>query len=376
MGYRLGVLPLQALLPHIGRAEDQLARLDERTRRSPVGAGFVERGHFFDSAASMWVSGELVHVEDLVLHDAHMDVRAPTHELVIAHSILRVRRRIAASDSGWALSDAGISALRGRPIDAVVERKGEGTIDDYDAVGAPDVDTESADDAFAQHFAEIDAVLARSERLLTQHVVKPLPKPSAKVEDSGRDPLIYDQDWHEAERLARWKETMSEADSLPPSLGAAVLWEAWETLEPLQRQHWLGSMLVGSYLRSRGKVATHLLAFNVGLKAISRERRRSPVHTTRLIAFLDALSSAAEAGMKELDRLGQAKDQMERRLRSRRSSSSLPEVLELVLSRPIVSAAMIAKAAKVTPRGALNLVADLGVREMTGRGRYRGWGIV
>ncbi|RWD06217.1 MAG: DUF1612 domain-containing protein [Mesorhizobium sp.] len=353
-----------------------MARLDERTRRSPVGAGFVERGHFFDSAASMWVSGELVHVEDLVLHDAHMDVRAPTHELVIAHSILRARRRIADSDSGWALSDAGISALRGRPVDAVAEREGEGTIDDDDAVEAPDADTESADDAFAQHFADIDAVLARSERLLTEHGAKTALQPPARVEPSGRDPLIYDQDWDEAERLSRWRDTISEADAIPASLGVAVLWEAWETLEPLQRQNWLGSILVGSYLRSRGKVASHLLAFNVGLKAISRERRRSSTHTTRLIAFLNALSSAAEAGMKELDRLGQAKDQMERRLRNRRSSSSLPDLIELVLSRPIVSATMIAKAVKVTPRGALDLIADLGVREMTGRGRYRGWGVL
>ena len=376
MGYRLPDLPLQVLLPHIGRAEDQLARLDERVRRSPVGAGFVERGHFFDSAASMWVSGELVHVEDLVLRDAHMDVRAPTHELVIAHSILRARRRIAASNPGWALSAVGISALRGRTVDATVEREGEVTIDGDDARGVLDLDTGSDDDEFAQHFADIDVVLARSARLLTQHNATTTSGPPAKVDAGGRDPLVYDQDWDEAERLSRWRDSISEADALPPALGAAVLWEAWETLEPLQRQHWLGTMLIGAYLQSRGKVTTHLLAFNVGLKAISRERRRSPVQTTRLVAFLDALSGAAEAGMKELDRLGQAKDQMERRLRNRRSSSSLPNVLELVLSRPIVSAAMVARAAKVTPRGALNLVADLGVREMTGRGRYRGWGVL
>lgn len=376
MGYKPANLPLQVLLPHIGRAEDQLARLDERVRRSPVGAGFIERGHFFDSAASMWVSGELVHVEDLVLHDAHMDVRAPTHELVIAHSILRARRRIAGSDPRWALSDAGISALRGRPADAVAEREGEGTIDDAGTGGAVDVDTESDDDEFAQHFADIDAVLARSERLLKQHSARTVPGPPAKTDARERDPLIYDQDWDEAERLSRWRDTVSEADALPPSLGAAILWEAWETLEPLQRQHWLGSILVGSYLRLTGKVTTHLFAFNVGLKAIGRERRRSPIDTTRIIAFLDALSSAAEAGMKELDRLGQAKDQMERRLRNRRSSSRLPDVVELVLSRPIVSVAMIAKEAKVTPRGALNLVSELGVREMTGRGRYRGWGVL
>lgn len=45
-------------------------------------------------------------------------------------------------------------------------------------------------------------------------------------------------------------------------------------------------------------------------------------------------------------------------------------------ARPIVSAAMVAKAATVTPRAALNLVAELGIREETGRGRYRAWGII
>lgn len=67
---------------------------------------------------------------------------------------------------------------------------------------------------------------------------------------------------------------------------------------------------------------------------------------------------------------------MERRLRNRRSSSSLPLIIDLVLSKPIVSVAMVAKAAKVTPRGALNLIGELSVREMTGRGRYRGWGVL
>lgn len=80
--------------------------------------------------------------------------------------------------------------------------------------------------------------------------------------------------------------------------------------------------------------------------------------------------------MKELDRLGQAREQMERRLRGRRSSSKLPVAVQLILSRPIVSAAMLAKGAKVTQRAALNLIAELGVREMTGRGRYRGWGVL
>jgi hypothetical protein len=60
--------------------------------------------------------------------------------------------------------------------------------------------------------------------------------------------------------------------------------------------------------------------------------------------------------MKEIARLTQAREQMTRRLNGRRSSSSLPTTVELVLSRPIVSAPMIAKVAKVTQRGALNLI--------------------
>lgn len=54
----------------------------------------------------------------------------------------------------------------------------------------------------------------------------------------------------------------------------------------------------------------------------------------------------------------------------------LPGAIDLILSRPIVSATMIAKEVNVTPRGALNLIAELGIREMTGRGRYRAWGIL
>jgi hypothetical protein len=54
----------------------------------------------------------------------------------------------------------------------------------------------------------------------------------------------------------------------------------------------------------------------------------------------------------------------------------LPELIEYVLTRPIVSTGMIAKDLKITPRAAQNLVVELGLREATGRGRYRGWGIL
>ncbi|WP_280952474.1 helix-turn-helix domain-containing protein [Mesorhizobium sp. WSM3876] len=67
---------------------------------------------------------------------------------------------------------------------------------------------------------------------------------------------------------------------------------------------------------------------------------------------------------------------MERRLRERRASSKLPALVELVLSRPLVAIGMIQDRLKVSKQGALNLIGELGLREMTGRGRFRAWGIV
>ncbi|MGE3363569.1 MAG: RHE_PE00001 family protein [Rhizobiaceae bacterium] len=344
--------------------------MDEQVRRSPVGEGFVERGHFFDAAASMWVGGELVHVEDLVLHDERMDARAPTHELTIAHRILRARRRIAGAKPGWAVSDAGIGALTGYEEQEREAAEGQGTapveeMAEFDIIGM--------DDPLAQELANVDALLEQSQRLIDQVSTGKGPDRSALVVGNL---VVRDSDWDEADRLTQWKRVLQEVAELPPSLAVALIWEAWESLEPMQRQHWLGSQFVSAYLRARGKVASHLFGFNVGLKAVPRERRRSANRLTRILAFLDAMSASAESGMKELSRLAQAREQMTRRLNGRRSSSSLPTTIELVLSRPIVSAPMVAKAARITQRGALNLIGELGVREVTGRGRYRAWGVL
>ena len=229
------------------------------------------------------------------------------------------------------------------------------------------------DNPLARELANMDAILEQSQRLLDR--VSEAKKGSRQELVVG-DLIVRDPGWDEEDRLEQWKGVLRDTDNLPPTLGAALIWDAWESLEPMQRQHWLGALLVSAHLRARGKVGSHLFAFNVGLKVVPRERRRSHNRMTRLLAFLDAMSAAAEVGTKEIARLAQAREQMMRRLNGRRSSSSLPAAIDLALSRPIVSASMIAKSAKVTQRGALNLLGELGVRELTGRGRYRAWGII
>lgn len=115
MAYDLSKISMTALMRPAFDAGVALTRLDERVARSPVGARWIERSHFADACASLWIDGELVHLEDLVLHDATRDIRTPTHELTIARDVLRTRRRIAGQPSGWALSVEGLRTLRQTP---------------------------------------------------------------------------------------------------------------------------------------------------------------------------------------------------------------------------------------------------------------------
>ncbi|RUV53980.1 MULTISPECIES: RHE_PE00001 family protein [unclassified Mesorhizobium] len=372
MTYEIGELSLKALIGPVARATEVLSRLDERLARSPVRDGFVERQHFADAAAALWIEGELVHLEDLVLHDAHMDIRTPTHELTRAHAVLRMRRRIVSQKPDWAFGREGLRELTGRDgqMLAVGPKSREG-----EAASAVEADgrDDGEDDLLAEEFAEIDALLARSSKILSGAAV-----PARKEEASRRDrpDLIYDLDWDEDARLAEWQDVIARTRDLPVALRGAILLEAWSDIEVLQHAIWLGPLLVAALLRQEGLAANHLACLHLGAKNIPRERRRARNRNDRLLASLDAIHDAALTGLKEHDRLVMAKNQVERRLRERRTSSKLPDLVELVLSRPIVSTSLIQERLKVTKQGALNLVGELGLRELTGRGRFRAWGLI
>ena len=348
-----------------------MSRLDERLRVSPIREGWIARTHFIDACASAWIDGELVHIEDLVLHDASMDIRSPTHELTRTHAVLRARRRILLGAPQWALSPSGLNALIGRA--AVSEPEGQGAqgaqeeeVDAFDEEGfAPN---ESANDGpLAGDLAGLEAISQRTNRLLSELAAR---------SPGSRDPVVYDLDWDENARLASWREAVASTENMPSLLAAAIALLAWEEIDPLQHRAWLGRLLVGAILRGRSRTLSHLLCVNTGLREIARDRRRARDPMTKLVALLDGFAEAARRGMKEHDRWLLARRQLDRRLVGRRSNSSLPALADLVVARPILSAGLIARELKVTPRAAQDLVAVLDLREMTGRGRYRAWGIL
>ena len=83
------------------------------------------------------------------------------------------------------------------------------------------------------------------------------------------------------------------------------------------------------------------------VRAIPRERRNAKDQTV-LVALIEAFEQAAIIDLKEHD----------------------------LLSRPLVTSTMIERELKVSMKSALNLVAELGLREVTGRRRYRAWAVL
>ena len=221
-------------------------------------------------------------------------------------------------------------------------------------------------------FAEIDALLARTRNKLDAW--------NDLSSDEGRKNLtLRDPGYDAAGRFARWQQILEEGRGLPAALSAALALDAWLMLEPSERAGELGFALAATLLRERGLAAAHLPPLGLGLR---RGRFRWSPHqalSVRIAGLLGALSEAAAFGQADLDRLSLARTLMLRRCEGRRGTSKLAELVELFVATPLVTVQLAAARLQVTPQAVEAMLKQLGSslpRELTGRKRYRAWGIM
>ena len=358
------------ILPTLARAEDRLARLDETLKTSPLRDGFIIRTHYLDAIASLALEGELLHLEDLILADVDMAVRAPSHELVRAREYLSARRQIADTDAGWIFSSASA-----RRLQKLGDRAGQGRDDADDMSGHPPTSSTfptrlldlNAEDDLEAAFTALDSAIANARSAL------------ADTAPRQKNPLVNESARDQEDRFDLWRDSINQTTHLPPTLAAALALVDWDTQQPLTHRPWLGRLIAAALLRHRGKVSTHLPCLSVGLRTTPPRQRQlgaTTGPTQRVISQLEAIAAAADTGLADHTRWLSARAGLLRKIVGRRSSSRLPDLVELVMKRGLVSAGMVAEELSVSTRAALDLVEALGLRETTGRGRYRAWGIL
>lgn len=370
-----------------------LARFDERLHRANPGLaeGARQRGHAFEAQALIGLTGGLCPLEDLVLHDAGMDVRSPTREIARAAAMLDERRRLARREPAEIFSP---SALRQRlgieesqdPVrtdrETILSGAAKKLAAPWDRIGQDDEEDQADEDsldledepdhAADRAFAEIDALLARTRKKLDAW--------NDFTSDEGRKNLtLRDPGYDTAGRFARWQQILEEGGGLPAVLAAALALDAWLWLEPSERSGELGFAFAATVLRQRGLADAHLPALGLGLR---RGKFRWSPHLAlgvRVAGLLGAFAEAAAFGQVDLDRLSLARTLMLRRCEGRRGNSKLAELVELFVASPLVTVQLAAARLQVSPQAVEAMLRELGAslpRELTGRKRYRAWGIV
>ncbi len=391
-----------------------LVRLDERLARSEpmLADGVRARFHLFEAQALAQLAGELASLEDLVLHDVGMDVRAPSTGVVRAQRILDERRNLARRTPEAVLTPEALSRLIGvaaesgqgkardeqtGPAAAAVSAAARPPVsgpwdmpkafaddglwpdpDDSDDGDGPELPDDEEGEALASDrsraatgdLATIDALLARTGRLLGAFEGPP-PEPASL--------RLRDPDYGASTRLMAWLEALRAAEDAPAVLATAIAIDAWLALEPAERGGEVGFSLAATILRQRDIAAHHLPALGLGYRKGRFRWSPHQAQAVRLAGLIEAMQDSATLADGDLKRLTLAREVMGRRCEGRRGNSRLKELVDLFMASPLVTVQMATEKLKVTQQAIEVMLKELGPslpRELTGRKRYRAWGIV
>src|SRR3712207_5809667 len=107
--------------------------------------------------------------------------------------------------------------------------------------------------------------------------------------------------------------------------------------------------MAAAILRARG-LTNHLLPLAAGFKQSRFRPQGREGAPEKLEGFCQVLEEALAIAHKDLDRLILARELMSRVTAKTRSNSKLPELVDLFLSRPLVTVPLGAELLKVTPK--------------------------
>lgn len=347
------------------RADDlaiEACRLSARLSASGLAEGWQNRCDINEAVMAIQMDGALVDLTDLVLHDANMNTRAPTHDLTRAAAALRARRASRQRAAPWPLTHEGVASLAG----GLASKRAPDDRPEPVATSTRDLDDDL--DAFSSQFAEIDALIERTGKVLRGEAV------SAR----DRSSLLYQDDEGAEEAEDQWFARLTDLDRLPAVQAAALAWQSWRELRIHERQPWLALIVAGAVLRARG-VTEWMLPLAGGFRKAGYRGRQAIPRETAIEAFCEILENAIGIGNSDLSALSLSRDLMSKRLEGRRQKSRLGDLVGLFLSRPVVTMPMAGMHLKVTPHAVKCMFDELGPslpRELTQRSRYRAWGVL
>lgn len=313
-----------------------LVRLDERVRRSSpeLAAGFKSRCDFYDAQAA----GRVVHLEDVVLHDANTDVRTPTDEVLAASRALIRRRELAKASKAKCADPEYMAKITLLPLTDFLAT---------DSVAFLPEDERGSDDQ-SDHRDELGAAMAT--------LVTLTPRP-------GADSIA---------------SLLREVAALPAFLGGILLLDHWLYNEG-ERFTDIGPLLLGAHWKASGFMTAHSPSIARGLwKAPNRWQRHIEIEE-RLTTLMAIFSELAKLGNADLDRLTLAQEVMLNKVPAKGRHIKLREMISVFVELPLVSNAILMKRLKITKQAVNYLLAQLGgslPQELTGRERYRAWGVL
>lgn len=332
---------VEGLFLNLAKAEDTVSRLDARAQTCAFAEGWAARVDFIEANGWGWVSGEIVDMEDLVLHDAQMDARLPDQALRATYGLVRARRR--ARSAGLELQTAHgaawLAGYRGEP-----PLLAPSPVEQHEVRSDPSEETRD----LVGELTHLLRSLSRGETA---------------------DPLEGIEEW------VQWTRRLP--DRAPALLRAATALEGWRLVNPLPRQTFVGGVMVAQALRVSGRTRSSLLAFEAPRRLHLQPPRgfMAAPAVARLAYWLKIMAIGAEAGLGEMKRLELARQVVLKRVGGRRSSDRSVDLLDLLLARPLVSAPMAAEHLGVAGHTVRRLLANMGasVMEISGRSRYRAW---